>query len=151
MRGDLDLAAQQLLHRMISAVVAEFQLEGLASERNASELMSQANSKYRLASHQATNVVDRVGAGFRIARAVRQEDSVGLQGQHVLSRCLRRDYRHLATFSAQLAQDVLLDAEVVGDYVEARRLVFYSDNFVGQVRALAGFPHVRVLGRDDLG
>src|ERR1700687_558832 len=125
MRGDLDLAAGELLYGMIPAVVAEFQLEGLASERYAGELMSQANSENRLPSHQSPNVVDRIRAGLGIARPVRQEHSVGLQGQHVLRRRLRRDYRHLATFSPQFAQNVLLDAEVVGDYVEAHRLVFY--------------------------
>src|ERR1700687_4971823 len=63
MRGDLDLAARQLLGRMIPAVVAEFQLEGLPSERNSGELMSEANSENRLASHQAANVADRLGQG----------------------------------------------------------------------------------------
>src|ERR1019366_1223865 len=150
MRGDFDLAGGQLLHGMISAVVAEFQLEGLASERYADELMSQANSENWLPSHQAANVVDRVGTGLGISRAVREKYAVGLQRQHVLRRRLRRDYRHLAAFSPQLAQDVLLDAEVIGDYVEARWLIFYADDFVGQVRALTGLPHVGVVGRDDL-
>src|SRR5208282_4536946 len=121
-RGDLDLAAGQLLYRMISAVVAEFQLEGLASERNSDQLMPQADSEDRLPSHQTPNVVDRIGAGLGIARPSRQENAVGLQSQHILRRRLRRDYRHLAAFSPQLAQDVLLDAEVVSDHMEARRL-----------------------------
>src|SRR6266436_9720726 len=104
---------------MISAVVAELQLEGLPSERNSDQLMSEADSKNRLSSHQAPNVVDGVRAGLGIAWAVRQEHAVGLQGQHVLRRGLRRDDRHLAAFSAQLTQNVLLDADVVGDHVEA--------------------------------
>src|SRR5271157_947244 len=118
-RGDLDLAAGQLLHWMISAVMAEFQLEGFSSERNAGELMAQANSENRLPSHQAANVIDRICAGLGIARAVRQEHSIGLQSHHVLRRSLRWDNRHLAAFSPQLAQNVLLDAEVIGDHVEA--------------------------------
>src|SRR6202030_3995782 len=48
MRGDLDPAPRPLLDRMIPAVVAEFQLEGLPSERNSGELMSEANSENRL-------------------------------------------------------------------------------------------------------
>src|ERR1035437_6358669 len=114
---------------MISAVVAEFQLEGFPSERNAGELMSQADSENWLPSHQAPNVVHRIGAGLGIARPVRQEHAIGLQRQHVLRRGLRRYDRHLAAFSPQLAQDVLLDTEVIGDYVEASRLVFYADHF----------------------
>src|ERR1035441_7859122 len=98
--------------------------------------MSQADSEDRLASHQSPYVVDRVGAGLGVTGAVRQKNSVGLQREHVLCRRLRWNHRHLAAFSAQLAQDVLLDAEVVGDHVEARWLVFYADYFVGQGRAL---------------
>src|ERR1035438_1031962 len=113
--------------------------------------MSQADSENRLSSHQAPNVVNRVGAGLGIARPVRQKYAVGLQGQYILRGRLRWDYCHLAAFSAQLAQDVLLDAEVVGDYVEARRLIFYSNDFVGQMRALACLPHIGVVGRDYFG
>src|ERR1019366_5143933 len=112
--------------------------------------MSQADSEYRLASHQAANVIDRIGAGLGIARSIRQENSIRLQRQHIFRRSLRWNDGHLAAFSAQLAQDVLLDAEVVGDHVEARWLVFYADYFVGQVRALAGLPYVGVVGGDDL-
>src|SRR5258706_15217576 len=121
MRGNLDLAADELFYWIMPAMVAEFQLESLASERDAGELMSQADSEDRLASHQAPNIVDRICAGFGIARSVRQEHSIGLQRQHILGRGLRGDDRHLAAFSSQLPQDVLLDAEVVGDNVKARR------------------------------
>src|SRR4051794_22765518 len=113
--------------------------------------MSQADSEDRLAAHQAADVVYRVGAGFGIAGAVGEKNSVGLQRQHVFRWSLRRDNRHLATFAAQLAQDVVLDAEVVGDYVEAWRLVFDSDDFYRLVRALAYFPDIGTLGADDLG
>src|SRR5258708_39497064 len=104
--GNLNFAAGELLYRMISAMVAEFQLESLASERDAGKLMSQADSEDRLASHQAPNIVDRVSAGFGIARAVRQKHAIGLQRQHILGRGLRRSDRHLAAFSSQLPQDV---------------------------------------------
>src|SRR4051812_41351825 len=40
--GDLDLAALQLLYRMIPTMVAEFKLEGFSAKRQAGELMSQA-------------------------------------------------------------------------------------------------------------
>src|SRR5271155_3949641 len=95
-RGDLDLAAGQLLHWMIPAVVAEFQLEGFTSERDAGNLVSQTNPENRLPSHQASNVVDGVRTGLGIARPVRQKNAVGLQRQHVLRRRLRWDYRHFA-------------------------------------------------------
>src|SRR5260370_35808805 len=96
---------------MISAVVAEFQLEGLPSERNSGELMSQADSENRLPSHQAPNVVDGIRAGVGIARAIREEHAVGLQGEHVLRCRTRRLDCHLTTFSEQFAQCIRLDAD----------------------------------------
>src|ERR1700690_3875485 len=107
--------------------------------------MTETDSEDGLATHQAANVIDCVGAGLGVAGAIREEDSVGLQSEHVFGGGLRGDYCYLAAFAAELAQDVLLDAVVVGYYVEARRLVFYSDDFVGEMRALAGFPNVRVF------
>src|ERR1017187_1271375 len=148
MCGDFDLSARQLLHRMIPAMVAELQLEGLASQSNARELMPQTNPEDWLPSHQPPNIVDRVSTRLRIAWPVRQEHAVWLQRQYVLRRRLRRDHRHLAAISAQFAQDVLLDAEVVGNDVEAGRLVFYTDNFVRQVRSLARLPHIGMVGGD---
>ena len=55
---------------MIAAVMSELQLVGLSSQRDAGQLMSQADSEDWLAAHQAADVIDRVGARFRIARAV---------------------------------------------------------------------------------
>src|ERR1039458_4689288 len=107
--------------------------------------MAEADSEDGLTAHQAADVVDRVGAGLGVAGAVREEDSVGLQGQHVFGGGLRGDYRYFAAFAAQFAQDVLLDAEVVGDYMEARRLVLYSYYLVGEVRAFAHFPDAGVI------
>ena len=40
---------------------------------------------------------------------------------------------------------------VVGDDVEAFRFVFYSDHFIRQMRTLAGFPDIRVLGAHHFG
>ena len=51
----------------------------------------------------------------------------------------------------KFAQDVVLDAVVVGDDVKAWRRVFYSDYFDGLVGALAYFPNVRAFGADYFG
>src|ERR1700720_2872746 len=125
---------------MIPAIVAKFQLERLPAQRDAGELMAQTDSENWLASHKAAYVVDRIRAGLGVARAVRQKNAVRLQSQHIFRGGLRRDNCHLAAFSPELAQDVLLDAEIVSDHVETGRLIFYADNFVGQVRALARLP-----------
>ena len=64
---------------------------------------------------------DRVVAGLRVAGAVGEEDAVGPQRQHLGGRRLRRHHRDAAAALGQHAQDVALDAEVVGDDVELRR------------------------------
>ena len=63
---------------------------------------------------------DRVVARLRIAGAVGQEHAVGLQREHVGRGGLRRHHGHVAAALGQHAQDVVLDAEVVGDDVELR-------------------------------
>ena len=62
---------------------------------------------------------DRIVAGFRVAGAVGQEDAVRLERQYLLGRGLRRHHRDAAAAAGQHAQDVALDAEVVGHHVPA--------------------------------
>src|SRR5579862_9881481 len=54
-RRDLNLSRLQLLNRMIPAVVPELQLVRLPAQRNARQLMSEANPKDRLPSHEPSN------------------------------------------------------------------------------------------------
>src|SRR5580704_5527397 len=68
-----------------------------------------------------------------------------------LSASLRRHHRDFASLATELAQNVLLDAVVVGNHVKPRRLILYSDYFIREVRALACFPNVGVLRTHDLG
>src|SRR5581483_1896027 len=135
---------------MVTAMVSEFQLEGFSPQRDSRQLVSKADTEDRLPSHQAPNVVHRVGARLGISRAIRQEYSVGFQSEHIFGFGLCGDDRDLAALAAQLAQDVVLDAEVVGDYMKTLRLIFIADDFVGKMRTLTRFPHVGVLRRDYL-
>ena len=52
LRGNLDFAGQQILHRMIRAVMPEFQFVGLAAKRQAAELVAQANAENGHAAQQ---------------------------------------------------------------------------------------------------
>src|SRR6202041_2847368 len=113
MSCDLDLAALQLLHRMISAMVSKLQLESFSAERNADELMSEADAKDRHSSHQPPNAVHGIRARLGIARTIRQKHSIGLQGHHTFRQRLRRDYCHPAALTAQLPQNILLNPKVV--------------------------------------
>ena len=63
--------------------------------------------------------LDRVGARLGIARSVREKYAVRVQVEHVVGRGLRRHDRHPATVVRQQAQDVALDAEIVGDDMQA--------------------------------
>src|SRR5215467_6114619 len=69
-RGNLDFAGAKLLHRMIAAVMPELELVGLATERDAGELVTETNAEDRLPPHEAADIVDRIGAWLGIAGAV---------------------------------------------------------------------------------
>ena len=136
---------------MIAAVVAELQLVGLAAEGEADQLVAEADAEDRDTTHQAADVFLGVGAGLGVAGAVGEEDAVGLEGEHVFGVGFRGHDGDTAAAADQLAQDVVLDAEVVGDDVVLRLGVLDADNFGGLDGALAGVPDVALLGGDDLG
>ena len=96
LRGDFDLAGQQIFYRMIRTVMAEFQLEGLAAQRQAAELVAQADAEDRHAAQQLANVFDRVGDRLGIARTVREKYAVRLQREHVFGGSLGRDHGDVA-------------------------------------------------------
>ena len=77
-RRDLDLPGPQLLHRMISAMMSEFQLEGFAAQRNSRQLMTETDSEDWLTTHEAPDRVHRVRTRLGIAWAVREKNSVRL-------------------------------------------------------------------------
>ena len=57
-RGDFDLAGELVQHRMIRAAMAELQLVGLAAEREAEDLMAEADAEDRRLADQLADVVD---------------------------------------------------------------------------------------------
>src|SRR5690349_20700414 len=115
---------------MVSDVVSKLEFVGLAAERDARELMSEADSENGLPPHQASNVVDGVRAWFRIAGAIREKNSVRLQPKNIFGRRLRRDDCYFATYASQFSEDVVLDPVIVGDNMKARRFVFHADNLI---------------------
>src|SRR5215471_12265638 len=113
--------------------------------------MTEANAEYRRLPHELADVFVRVVAWLRIARAVGEEDAVRAESHHLFRRGHGRNHRDATTAIDQHAQDVLLDAEVIGHDVLAGRLVFYADDLRRLMRARTGLPLVALLGRDDLG
>ncbi len=66
------------------------------------------------------NVLDLRCERFGVAGAVREEDAVGLEGEHIFGGSERGHHRHVAAGVDEAAKDVVLDAEVVGDDVKLR-------------------------------
>src|SRR4029453_16077184 len=63
---------------MIGASMAELELVGVGAERQAHELVAEANTKHRrIALHELLDVVETVADSRRVSRTVAQEDPVG--------------------------------------------------------------------------
>ena len=76
--GDFDFLREQVLYRMIRAVMAEFQFKGFAAESEAAELMAKADTENGDATKKFLNIFDGVADWLRIAGTVRKEHTVRL-------------------------------------------------------------------------
>ncbi len=89
----------------------------------------------------------RIATRLRIARAIGEKNSVGLQGQCVRRRSFGRHHCHLATTLCEHAQDVVFDTEVKSHHMELGIACF------AESRAQGPFglgPVIRLLHRDFL-
>ncbi len=132
----------------------ELELEGLAAEGEAEDLVAEADAEDgQLADELADLRVD-VRQGGGVARSVGEEEAVGLEGEHFLRRGVRAHDGDVEAGAAQAAQDVALDAEVVGDdaVLHGRQFGVEGEVADGLVRQfpVAGFAFpVVVLRRGD--
>ena len=114
------------MHRVVGAVVAELELVGLAAQRQPEDLVAEADAEHRqLRPRQLARRFDRVADRGRDRRG----RSTGRRRPASCASTSRAGVvagttRDPAARRAQPAQDAALDAEVVGDDVEAlgRRL-----------------------------
>jgi hypothetical protein len=102
---DLDLAGGVVLDRVVAAVVAEFELVGLAAEGQTRELVTEADSENRNAAQKFANGAHRIIHRLGIAGAVGEKDSVGLQLQHIFGSGLCRNHRHAAALAGEHSQE----------------------------------------------
>src|SRR5471030_2597333 len=116
-RRDLHLLRYFVAHRMVGAAVAEFQLIGLAAKREPQQLVPQADAEDRLLADEFANVGHLGLQRFGVARAVRKEHAIGLERQHIFGGGEGWDHRYAAAHLHQAAQNVVLDAVIVGHYV----------------------------------
>ena len=84
LRRDLDPPRPQVLDRVVGAAVAEGQLVGLQADRLAEQLVAEADAPDRALADQLADGVDDVAQRRRVARAVGQEERVGVGGQQLL-------------------------------------------------------------------
>ena len=119
-RDDLDLAGGLVLHRVVRAVMALLHLHGLTADGERHHLVSQTDAEGRdLLLKQFLD--DRNGifaGGGRVARAVGEEDAIGIERQDVLGGRGRGHDGDVAAGLGEQAQDVALHAVVDGDDLE---------------------------------
>src|SRR6185503_19080936 len=116
----------------------------------AHQLVAEADAEYRDLGRveDLADRLDRVIARLGIAGAVGEENTIGLHAQDVARGRLRRDHGHARAALGDQPQDVVLDAVVVSDDVEAR--VFQLAVAGAQFPAPLG-PFVRLVGGHHLG
>jgi len=85
-------------------------------------LVAEADAEDGDAAEELLNIFDGVADGFGIAGSVRKEDAIGLQFHDVLGGRLRRHDPYVAVMIDEKAQDILLDAKVVGSNAEFARV-----------------------------
>ena len=122
LRGNFHLLALDVQDRMISTMMSEFQFECSPPEREAHNLMTQADTKNRLFSNQSADVFDGIIEGLGIAGAIGEKNPIRLQCQYVGSRRCRWNNRYLGTASCEVPQDVRLDSKVISDDMKRTRL-----------------------------
>ena len=82
LRGDLDLAGEQVADRVIAAVMAELQSAAGGAAGDAEQLVPEADPHQRDASEQGADHLRRVTDCRRVGRTVGEEDPVRLLAQH---------------------------------------------------------------------
>ncbi len=123
LRGDHHGVVIEIFHRMVATVMAKLHLHGFRTAGQRQQLMAKTDTKHRNVGFQESlNRADGVVARLRVARAIRQENPVRIQRQHLISRRLRRDNRQATAAIHQHAQNVALGAVVISHHVERQRV-----------------------------
>src|SRR5262245_48301265 len=87
LRSDGHFAGAQILYRLVSAAMAEFQFEGRSAERETKNLMTETDSEDRLLAHQIAYSFMRVRQRRGISGPIGEKNSVGIQCQRFVGSC----------------------------------------------------------------
>ena len=115
LRCNLNLSRLFLPHRLVDAVMAEFQFFRFPSGGLSEDLMTQADAEDRNLSQDIGCRRHQIGEGCRISRAIGKENPIGLPGKDILPRCRCRQDDDLAAPSFQVTEDVVFNAAVDDD------------------------------------
>ena len=109
----------EVFNRVVTAVVAEFQLAGRAAQSVAEKLMAEADARHGIAFDELLDGHDFVGEGRRVAGAVGQEHGLSAAGLDLFGGEGRRNDQYVEALFGQKAQGCSTDAEVIGDEARA--------------------------------
>src|ERR1039457_6780061 len=110
---DRDAARLNVLHGMVRAAVAELELVRGAAEREAQELLPEADAEHgHTGLDEALHLRDARRQRFGVARPVRKEVAVESPCEELLGGRHRREHRRLEVTRGEHPQDVPLDAVV---------------------------------------
>src|SRR5207253_8617705 len=107
--GDLGAPGGQVLDRVIRAVVPEWQLVGLKTDRPAQELVAQTDAVHGPSPDELADGLDDVVERGWVARSVGQEDCLGLTGEQLLRARPAGMELHRGAAGPKVAQDRELD------------------------------------------
>ena len=113
--GDGDLAGAEVFDGLGAAAVAEFEFEGFAAEGVAEDLVAEADGEDGGFAHELVDFLVDVTERGGISGAVGEEDAVGIAGEDVGGFGGGGHDVDVEAILAEAAEDVLFDAEVVGD------------------------------------
>ena len=111
---DLDMPRVEVLDGVVAAAVSELHLEGAGAVCQRYELVSETYSEQGHLAAYRTYEIDHFGNILRVARAVREEYAVGIEGHDALTRGVVGHHGDVATLGVELADDVVFDAAVDG-------------------------------------
>ena len=117
-RGDLNLIAVHILHRMVRAMMSVVHLDGFCAQCQSQHLVPQANPKDRdraLVQYRPDHRHSVVASGRGIAWPIGKEQPIGLVRQNIL--CGGRCWQHsdIAANGRQAPQDIALCAVIHGN------------------------------------
>ena len=113
LRSDLDFVVGQTLHRMVSPVMPEGQLEGFRTDCGREQLVPETDAEDGHLAEQLADRAPQMAERLGVAWTVAQEDAVGVTTHDVFGRRSRR-YNFDGAEALELVEDGALDTEVEG-------------------------------------